>query len=500
MTIDHQRFPAPVYAETVLEPLFQQSVQHFAEATDRINRAHVVMLVETGIIDAATARAILQALIDYDRESNLASLHYDGSVEDYYFHVEKDLIARLGIDLAGRMHTARSRNDMGHAMFRLVLKARLEDLIADLHATIDAMLAKAWDERQTVFLAYTHGQPAQPTTFGHYLAAFVEVLLRHSERLWLAHRHLDRSPMGAAAITTTGFPIDRERMAALLGFADVQENSYGCIAATDDVAAVYGALKLLLVDLSRMAQDLGHWTAFEVGFLKAPRSYVQISSIMPQKRNPVVTEHLRLLSNLAAGQCDTIVDTMRNTPFMDINDSESETHTVGYQAIDRARRGLNLLADFAGVIKIDETNVRRAIADSFATITEMADKLVRSDHLSFRQAHDVASDLANDSIAQGRSLDEVGYDRFVDIFKQRLGRAPSIGAEDFHLILSPEHFIAVRDRPGGPAEASLDVSLKGYQHRLACQRGNLEGAVKRSQDASIGLDEAVRSWLHNKAA
>ena len=385
-------------------------------------------------------------------------------------------------------------------MFRLVLKTRLEQLIADLHAAIASLLTKAEAERRTIFLAYTHGQPAQPTTFGHYLAAFIEVALRHGERLWLAHRHLDRSPMGAAAITTTGFPIDRERTAELLGFAGIQENSYGCIAATDDVAAVYTALKLLCVDLGRFAQDLGQWTAFETGFLNAPRSYVQISSIMPQKRNPVVTEHLRLLSNLAAGQCDAIVDTMRNTPFMDINDSESETHSAGYQAIDRVQRVLRLMADFSEVIEVDEVRIRAAIADSFATITELADGLVLSDGLSFREAHEIASDVAKASIAAKRSLDEVSFEQFTAVFEARVGRPPTIDAEGLRRIVSPEHFIAVRDRTGGPAEASLKASLDHYRNELQSQRSDLAAAVVRHEDAATKLDQTVRSYLHDQAA
>ena len=500
MTTDHDRFPAPIYAETVLEPLFEQSILHFREVTARINRAHVVMLSETGVIERSAAGAILDALAAYDLETDAASLQYDGSVEDYYFHVEQDLISRLGVDLAGRMHTGRSRNDMGHAMFRLVLKTRLEHVLSDLHTATSALLAKADAEKRTIFLAYTHGQPAQPTTFGHYLGAFIEVLLRHGERLQLAHRHLDHSPMGAAAITTTGFPIDRERMAELLGFAGVQENSYGCIAATDDVAAVYAALKLLCVDLSRLAQDLGHWTAFETGFLKAPRSYVQISSIMPQKRNPVVTEHLRLISNLTAGQCDAIVDTLRNTPFMDINDSESETHSAGYQAIDRGRRALQLLADFIQVIEVDDVKIRTAIAESFATITELADGLVLKEDLSFREAHEIASDLAGEAVSARQSLDEISLERFSEIFEARTGRSPLIDLAWLRRIVEPEHFVAMRDRIGGPAEASLNASLERYQDDLKSQRHHLAAAVTRHKDAAAKLDLAVQSFQKDQLA
>ena len=492
MAAEHETFPAPVYAETVLAPLFEQSTMHFAGAMAEIDRAHLVMLAETGVLAREQAAAIMAARLAIEAAADPTALVYDGTVEDYFFHVERALTARLGVDLAGRLHTGRSRNDLGHAMFRMVLKDRLEGLMRDLHRATAALLDKAMRERRTIVMAYTHGQPAQPTTFGHYLAAFVEVLLRHGARLDLAHEHLDRSPMGAAAITTTGFALDRGRIARLLGFGGVQENSYGCIAATDDVAAVYAGIKLLCVDLGRFAQDLAQWTAFETGYIVAPRGYVQISSIMPQKRNPVVVEHIRLLAGIAAGHADTIVDAVRNTPFMDINDSESETQVAGYPAFERAGRALRLLGDFMTTVRIDEQRTREVIERSCATITELADSLVRTENLSFREAHEVASAVARAVIADGDTLGALELGRFVAIFQERVGRAPAIAAADLRRFTSPEHFVEVRARFGGPAEASLIRSFGGYRERLDALESRLAAAIGRRVEAREELDRLSR--------
>ena len=187
----------------------------------------------------------------------------------------------------------------------------------------------------------------------------IELLLRDVERGRQASRYPDMCSMGAAAITTSGFPLDRAMMAELLGFAEVQENAYGCIAANDYLTSVYGALRLLFVHLGRFVQDLNTWTGFEVGHLHVPDGYVQVSSIMPQKRNPVAVEHLRLLCSLAAGRASATIDVLHNTPFTDVNDAEGEVQVAGYAAFDAGSRALRLLTGLVGAARVDESRVRR---------------------------------------------------------------------------------------------------------------------------------------------
>ncbi len=461
---DTTRFPDPVYKDTVLSFLFDGVKTHFAEHMAAINRAHLVMLGETGILKPETVRALAAALVEIDAETDLSALTYTGEHEDYFFHVESALQQKLG-DVGGMLHTARSRNDMDHTLFKLALRVRLDDLWQQLAALAEALLAKSEAESETLIVAYTHGQPAQPTTFGHYLCAALEVLLRDMKRLGAAADDLEKCPMGAAAITTSGFPIDRQRMAELLGFEAPLLNSYGCIASVDYVTGLYSALKLVFVHLGRLIQDLAFWSSFEVGQLYVPNAFVQVSSIMPQKRNPVAIEHMRHLASVTAGRCDVMIDTMRNTPFADMNDSEGDVQQAGYAAFESGHRVVRLLAALLPACRINADRVRRNGDAACITITELADTLVREEDLSFRQAHEIAAKTARGVVADHVPLSE-GYDHFQNAFADETGQPSELTPSSYETAVAPETFVACRDCPGGPAPAALDQAFDSYRRQL----------------------------------
>ncbi|EBW2353354.1 argininosuccinate lyase, partial [Salmonella enterica subsp. enterica serovar Enteritidis] len=453
---DTSVFPDPVYKETVLRPLFDGAKAHHVEAFYAIDQAHLVMLAETGILTADQAGRIAAALANIAREVDPAKLDYTGEVEDFFFQIEKELKGRLGPDLGGRLHTARSRNDIDHTLFKLALKPRIDRLLAQAQALRVALIAAAEREKQTLIVAYTHGQPAQPSTFGHYLAAVIEVLSRDMERLEAARAIVDLSPMGAAAITTTGFLIDRELVAQLLGFSAPLRNSYSCIAAVDYVTSTYSAIQLMFTHLGRLIQDMAFWTAFEVGQLYVPNALVQISSIMPQKRNPVPIEHMRLLASQTVGRAGAMLTIMHNTPFTDMNDSEGESQGFGYQAFDSAGRVLELLASFVSAVRIDPARVAENIRRSCITVTELADSLVRQEDLSFRQAHEIAAHVAKDVVAKGGGLEDDGFAPFQAAFSEIIGRPSKFDETAFRHIVSPANFVAVRERLGGPGPGAMN--------------------------------------------
>jgi len=469
-------FPHPVYARTVLAPLFEAVKAHHAGDMAAINRAHLVMLAETGILAPAPARDIARALAAIEAGTDVAGLAYTGEHEDYFFLVEAELRRRLG-DLGGMLHTARSRNDIDHTLFRLALLRRGGDLARRVLALAAALLARARAERGTLVVAYTHGQPAQPTTFGHYLAAALEVLLRDGRRLDAAIDAVAVCPMGAAAITTTGFPIDRGRVAALLGFRAPTGNSYASIAAVDYITGLYAAIRLLFLHLGRLVQDLAFWSAFEVGQLHVPASLVQISSIMPQKRNPVPIEHLRHLCSVTAGRCETVVATMHNTPFTDMNDSEGLVQEAGYAAFESGGRALDLMAAFLPLCTIDGARVRANAEAACVTVTELADTLVRDEGLSFRQAHAIAAATARATIAAGAPLAQ-GHAAFAAAFRAETGRPPALDAAAFGVAVAPETFVRRRDRPGGPGPAAMAAALAAARAEL----GRLGRALARRED------------------
>ena len=490
---DTSRFPDPVYKETVLKPLFEGAKEYFVDGFRAIDRAHLVMLAETGIVTPDDARLIARALDAIDREVDIAGLTYTGEVEDFFFLVESELKKRLGPDIAGKLHTGRSRNDIDHTLFRLRLKAEIDALATKLRALTATLIDVAERESATVILAYTHGQPAQPTTFGHYLSAIIEVLLRDLERLAAAREDVDFCPMGAAAITTSGFPIDRLRVAKLLGFFAPTRNSYGSIAAVDYITATYAAVELVFLHLGRPIQDLAFWASFEVGQIHVPDAFVQISSIMPQKRNPVPIEHLRHLASQAMARARSMLDVMHNTPFTDMNDSEGESQAMGYEAFATAHRVLDLMTALVPALTVNASRVAENIRRSCATITELADSLVRIEGLSFRQAHEIASKVARAVIAKDGALESDGYAPFQAAFSAVAGRETKIAAEEFGRVVSAEHFIAVRDRPGGPAPQALADALAHYRRpQLSSLSEIAEDDARREAWEAGQLAEAFR--------
>ncbi len=473
---DVSRFPDPVYRRTVLAPLFDHARTDQAEGFRRIDRAHLVMLAETGIVARGTVGRIARALREIDAEVDPARLEYTGEVEDYFFLVEAELKKRLGPDTGGWLHTARSRNDIDHTLFKMALKGRLDEMLAQARALLEALIGTARREVGTIIVAYTHGQPAQPTTLGHYLSAAIEVLIRDIARLEATRETCDLSSMGAAAITTSGFPVDRARVAQLLGFAAPQRNSYSCIAAVDYTTGAYSAVELLFLHLGRVIQDLQFWSAFEVGQIYVPNAFVQISSIMPQKRNPVPIEHMRHLASQTVGRARMMKDIMHNTPFTDMNDSEGESQAAGYSAFASGGRVLDLLAAFMGALEVDSARVAANIRRSCITITELADTLVRREGLSFRQAHEIAAATARDVVARGADLPS-GYAAFSAAFEHAAGRPPKLDEAAFAEAASPEHFVAVRTRYGGPAPEPMADALAAYDAAL-------DGFVRAARDRS----------------
>jgi argininosuccinate lyase len=492
---DASVFPDPVYRETVLRPLFDGAKTHHVAGFRAIDRAHLVMLAETGILPRATAGRIARALAAIDAEIDPAALAYDGSVEDFFFLIERELKTRLPPDDAGRLHTGRSRNDIDHTLFKLALKPKLDRLAGKLRALIEAALALAEREKATLIVAYTHGQPAQPTTFGHYLAAAIEVMQRDHERLVQARGLVDLSPMGAAAITTSGFPLDRARVAHLLGFAAPLQNSYGCIASVDYQTATYSALELVFLHLGRLIQDLQVWTAFEVGQLYVPNAFVQISSIMPQKRNPVPIEHLRHLASQTVARARLVRDIVHNTPFTDMNDSEGETNEAGYQAFATGERVLDLMAALLPALRVDGRRVAENIRRSCITITELADTLVRREDLSFRTAHEIAADVARAVVAADGDLPRDGHAPFAEAFRRHAGREPALSAAEFAEAVSPEHFVAMRERFGGPGPQALGAALSGYRAALGAAAQAATAIAAREASARRELDAAFAELI-----
>jgi len=437
---------APEYTANVLNQNFEDAKSLFLAPLMSIHYAHLVMLAVQRIVMPADAHAIREAL-DAIPLDELRCATFDGQCEDLYFYVESLVAARCGEDTAGRLHIARSRNDIDMTMYRMRHREFILGLLGgclDLRRTLLDLAAR---HGAIIFAAHTHTQRAQPTTLAHYLLAVAEQLERDHARLAAAYGRTNQCPLGCCAITGTGFPIDRQITSDLLGFASPTVNTYGSIATVDYMLEAVGATSVLLAGHGRFVQDLLLWSTAEFGYLRLGDGFVQCSSIMPQKRNPVALEHARAIASKALGQALAILTAVHNTPFGDIVDTEDDLQPLVASMFSDAARTVTLVTAATGSAEFDASALEARAAEGWTTLTELADTLVREHSLSFKKAHAVAARLATLAAANpGRPLAPLLAEA-----SRELG-APIIYTEDeLAAILSPRRFVAVRRTLGGPA-------------------------------------------------
>ena len=486
-------FPATIYRDTVLAQIFADAKQYFLDPLLEIEYAHTLMLARQGIMPEVDAAQCIRALDRLD-VAEIRSKQYDGTFEDLFFYLEQRLADACGAEVAGKMHTARSRNDIDLTMYRMILRDRLAQMMADMLQLRGRLVNLAWEYRGALMPAYTHNQPAQPTTLGHYLMAFIEILERDAERIRGAYARVNRCPLGACAITTTGFPIDRHFTERLLGFEGLQVNSYGAIAAVDYLAESCSVLAGSMLSLGRFAQDLLLWSTVEFGYLRLSDAYVQISSIMPQKRNPVPLEHVRILASRALMQAQSVIGCLHNTPFADMNDAEDDLQPLVYTAFDDGQRSLRLLAGVLDEAEFNTTRMAIAADGNFLPVTELADTLVRSMGISFHAAHAIVSNAVKELTG--------GYDAEVmtDIIVRELPSiakgAPSISREEIRNSLRASHFVAVRRIMGGPASEALDPEILRAKEQLATDERWLFDAESFRANARTMMRKESDALLH----
>lgn len=441
---DGGTFPGKVYSKVLLKPVFDDQKAYLFEAMMAVHKAHTTMLSEQQIIKVEEAEKILNAIGEIELLEN-EELSYSAAYEDLFFLVESKIGHIVGDDLAGKMHIGKSRNDMGEAMYRIVLREHLQNTIDLARNLASTLLSQAEYHVETIMPAHTHTQPAQPTTFGHYLVAIYDGLYRDIERLERARTVVNQSPMGAAAITTTGFQISRERMVDLLDFEGLVENSYDAIGAGDYLLEAAQSLISLMTNIGRWVQEFLRMASKEVGVLRVSDAYVQISSIMPQKRNPVSLEHSRSLASSAVAEGLAVLHMIHNTPFGDINDTEDDLQPHLYKGFEKADRVLKLLNAVMITIEFDKERAHQQARENMITITELADVLARDYDISFRQAHGKAAMVAKSAITLQKEL----YELPVELVNEWL-KDVSLSRADWQAIIDPVVFVERRHITGGP--------------------------------------------------
>ncbi|HEX8621733.1 MAG TPA: argininosuccinate lyase [Allosphingosinicella sp.] len=349
--------------------------------------AHVAMLETQGIVSEADASAIAEGLERIEDEYARLGVKEDPALEDIHMHVEARLAELIG-EPAGRLHTARSRNDQVATDFRLWVRGAIDEADSALAAFQRVLVGRAEEHIETVMPGFTHLQSAQPVTLGHHLMAYYEMLGRDRSRFADARSRLNECPLGAAALAGTSFPIDREATAAALGFDRPCANSLDAVSDRDFALDYLMAGTQCAIHLSRLAEELVVWASQPFGFVRLPDAYSTGSSIMPQKRNPDAAELVRGHSGRIAGAMVALVMTMKGLPLAYSKDMQDDKPPV-FEAHDLLLLSLQTLAGMVEATHFDADRMRAAAQSGHATATDLADWLVREAGLPFREAHHV---------------------------------------------------------------------------------------------------------------
>jgi len=420
--------------------------------------AHAEMLATKGLITADDARAITEGLRRVEAQLVAGELPWEAALEDVHMNVEARLIDQIG-DAGRRLHTGRSRNDQVATDLKLYARASSLQLIVAIDDLRRAFLAKARAHVDTLMPGYTHFQRAQPVRLAHHLLAYDAMLERDRGRIHDAAKRADVSPLGSGALAGTTLPIDREHVAAALGFAGVTRNSLDAVGDRDFAIELVAACALLQVHLSRLGEELVLWVSQELGFARIGEAYCSGSSLMPQKMNPDLAELLRAKSGRVVGDWVTLVTVVKGLPLA-YNKDLQETQEPLYDAVETALASLAVARGMVASLEFDTAKLRAAIDSGYLLATELADYLVTKG-VPFREAHDVAGAIVRGASAKGVELAALPL--------AELQAAHPRFEADISDWLDPARAVDRRDLPGGPARARVLAEIDRISRDLGVQ-------------------------------
>ncbi len=420
------------------------------------SQAHLAMLARQGVVGAADAEAIAKGLAQVKGEIEAGTFAFSRALEDIHMNVESRLADIVG-PAAGRLHTARSRNDQVAVDFRLWVRDAIDALILQIAGLQRALATRALEGAGMVMPGFTHLQSAQPVTFGHHLLAYVEMLARDAGRFRDARERLNECPLGAAALAGTSFPIDREMTARALGFDRPTANSLDSVADRDFALEALGAAAIAATHLSRFAEEIVLWTTPQFGFVKLSDAFSTGSSIMPQKRNPDAAELVRGKTGRVVGALVGLLTVMKGLPLAYAKDMQEDKEGV-FEALETLSLCLAATTGMVKDLTPDAKRMKAAAGAGYATATDLADWLVRALEMPFREAHHVTGRIVALAAERGLALEKLSLEDMRSI-------EPRITADAFGVI-GVERSVKSRTSYGGTAPANVKRQAKAWLKRL----------------------------------
>jgi argininosuccinate lyase len=420
------------------------------------SKAHCAMLVKTGILSAADGEAIVAGLEQIRQEIAEGRFEFKQSLEDIHMNVEGRLAELIG-EAAGRLHTARSRNDQVATDFKLWVRDTLDGMDKALRDLQAALLGQAENHAATILPGFTHLQAAQPISFGHHLLAYVEMFGRDRGRVQDARKRLNECPLGSAALAGTSYPIDRHMTAQALGFDRPCANSLDGVSDRDFALEFLSAAAIAAVHLSRLAEELVIWTTAQFGFVRLSDAYSTGSSIMPQKRNPDAAELIRAKAGRVIGDLNALLIVMKGLPLAYSKDMQDDKEPV-FEAADTLELCLAAMTGMIADLAVDKDRMASAAGAGFTTATDIADWLVQKADVPFRQAHHITGRVVKLAEEKGCGLEDLSLAELKSV-DERI-------AEDIFTRLSPAASAASRTSFGGTAPAEVAKAVAAAKERF----------------------------------
>lgn len=408
-----------------------------------INMAHMLALSRAGEVAPEVAVACLDFL-----EGLPAVLQLDPSTEDVHHMIEQHAIREIGMETAGYLNFGKSRNDQVATAIRMETRERLVDLAGSLLAVQRALASQIDGHRHAIMPGYTHLQHAQPVTLAHHLQAYFDAIQRDVDRTREAFHRVNRSPMGAAALAGTSVKVDRGYVAELLGFEGLVENAMDAVSSRDFAIETASVAAIVMVDLSRLAEELILWSSSEFGFVEIGDEYSATSSIMPQKKNPVVAETIRAKCGSVTGALVSILTITKALPNSYNLDLQEVTPHL-WHALDDAVQSANLMAEMLASSRFVEASLKRSLRSDMSTATELANYLVERHRVPFRQAHAIVGELVRTSLAKGVGLDDLSAQRLQELTRRATGRPVKIDKHEIQTVLDALKTLKLIQSAGG---------------------------------------------------
>jgi len=444
-----------------------------------IHRAHTVMLCEQKIIKPEEARAIIKGIKEVEKE-----LTGDPKLVNY-MSTETALIKKIG-EVGGKMHIGRSRNDLAHTKRRLYYRDQINRVIEAVIEYQRKLIKASEQNLETYMPGYTHWRQAQPITLAHYIMSHVEAAIRTIERLEDTYKRTNLSPLGGAAFAGTGWPLNRHRTMELLGCDGLVENTLDGIASMDYYMEFASALAIHMNNLSRLSEDIQVMSSDEFMFIDLDEAYAGTSSIMPQKKNPIILEQTRSYASEAIGAVTSIYTSMKGMPYTNTSDRALLEPVM----IDTTVGATNSMGGLVLAMKLIIENMRQKLREGFSTMTDVADTLVRLFDLSFRQAHDIIAHVTVEALENGILAEEITPEMISKAAEAVIGKPLLIPLADLEQAIDPELNVKRRNGIGMPAPSSVQAMIKAEKGRVNDAEMRLKNRLAKLEEAKNKLTEA----------